>query len=109
MAQNQRRAFEIEGLVVAKAYLVKCLEPKLTTQLRTLKKDYGELEHWSKACEGHASDYGKQLYGCHPLWLRCMMYFNHKQIVNESFLTWWSRKIDLKSKYDFDDRMKSHD
>ena len=96
MKQNPK-AFEEQGLQIAKAYLNKSIDSRLAMRLKTLldearnpkitetttiKNSLGVLEQMSMDAK--------------PLWYQGVEYFKVLQGPNESFKDWWARKMILK-------------
>merc|ERR1712026_102224 len=96
MAQNEN-AFEEQGLKTARAYLTGSIDAKLTTRLKTMRGEDGNLK---VSDETPVEEVLKVLEGIYieakPLWVQRTNYFKEVQGTNESFDDFWARKMVFK-------------
>ena len=109
MDQNAK-AFEELGLKTARAYLLKAIDAKLATRLRTMRDDDGNLKVTPETTVDQVIKLLESLYiEAKPLWVQRIDYFKEVQGQNEKFDDFWSRKMMLKDACQLNEGIKADD
>ena len=96
MNQN-RAAFEKQGIEVARAYLTGSIDARLAARLATLKDDQGVATITDEMpIDGILEAMEKLYLDATPLWRQRMDYFKTYQGPNQRFEDWWAHMTLMK-------------